>query len=356
MKESECALILLLTLCFGISAIPLVRAAEDYWTTLEPMPTPRGYMRVAVTNGRIYAMGTSHNGTNEEYDPDTDSWKTKTSIPDPKSMFAIAACEGKIYCIGGEPVGFLGASDANKVYDPGTDSWETKAAMPTERYGLQAQVVNKKIYLIGGRILLGYEKGSEELNVTEVYDPASDTWSTAASMPNIGCYASAVVDGKIFVIGSTTQIYDPQTNTWSTATSPPKELILEVNGYAATAVSTTGIMAPKRIYVYDGSTLQIYDPQMDNWSYGPAPPTIRQGLGIAVVNDLLYFIGGSTGNSPFEVYIEYATNERYTPTDYIPEFPSWIVLPMSVLITTAVIVSKNRLRKHNQSEKQKENH
>jgi len=31
----------------------------------------------------------------------------------------------------------------------------------------------------------------------------------------------------------------------------------------------------------------------------------------------------------------------------IPEFPSWIILPISVLITIAAIVSKNRLKKHN---------
>ncbi|MEJ2242452.1 MAG: right-handed parallel beta-helix repeat-containing protein [Candidatus Bathyarchaeota archaeon] len=40
----------------------------------------------------------------------------------------------------------------------------------------------------------------------------------------------------------------------------------------------------------------------------------------------------------------------------IPEFPSWTILLMSVLLTLAVIFSKNRLDKHNKSEKQKENH
>jgi N-acetylneuraminic acid mutarotase len=291
-------------------------AAENSWTTKAPMPTARGYLQVAVANGKIYAIGGSGPiGVNEEYDPATDTWTTKASMPDPQQSFAMAVCQGKIYCIGGMPTGFSGASGANKVYDPATDSWETKAPMPTERYGLQAQVVNDKIYLIGGRRLLGHNLGFEELNVTEVYDPASDTWSTGASMPNSASYVSAMVGDKVFVIGSSTQIYNPKTDTWSVGTPPPEKIILGVNGESAAAAATTGTMAPKRIYVYDGSSLQVYNPQNDSWTFGSAPPTSRQYLGIAVVNDLLYFIGGFTYTPP-GFFNDFATNEQYTPFGY----------------------------------------
>lgn len=39
-----------------------------------------------------------------------------------------------------------------------------------------------------------------------------------------------------------------------------------------------------------------------------------------------------------------------TINETIPEFPSWIILPMSVLIMIAVVVSRNRLQEHKKSE------
>ncbi|MCW3996276.1 MAG: hypothetical protein NWE98_09065 [Candidatus Bathyarchaeota archaeon] len=347
MKKTVVSLLIVtvfLSTLFSISA--LASANGDIWTTKKSMPTARGYLEVASINDRIYAIGGSGPvGINEEYDPDTDTWIERTSMPDPHQSFAIAVCQGKIYCIGGMSTGFSGASDANKVYDPVTDSWETKASMPTARYGLQAQVVNNKIYLIGGRTLLGYNEGYEELNVTEVYDPASDTWSTGAPMPDKAGYVSAMIDDKIFVIGSKTQIYDPKTDTWSIGASPTEKIVLGANGESATAAATTGEVAPKRIYVYDGSSLQVYDPQIDSWTSGTPPPTSRQYLGIAVVNDLLYFIGGFNYTSP-GIYTDYATNEQYTPIGYgtLPESTSsqntdaFPILPIAAVSLSVLIM------------------
>jgi len=185
--------------------------AENSWVSKAPMPTGRGYLQVAVVNGRIYAIGGSGPiDTNEEYDPSLDNWTEKTSMPSPRQSFAIATFNGKIYCFGG--LGRVVSAD-NQVYDPATDSWDTKAPMPTPRYGLPANVVDGKIYLIGGRTLKeGYNQGFQLLNVTEVYDPSTDTWTNKAPMPNSEGYVSAVIDDKIYVIGSgETQIYNPKT-------------------------------------------------------------------------------------------------------------------------------------------------
>lgn len=312
----------------------------DTWVEKTQMPTARGYLGVAVVNGKIYAIGGSGpTGTNEEYDPATDTWTTKASMPDPQESFsergcAIVACQGKIYCIGGWSTGVSGA---NKVYDPTIDSWQTKVSMPTARYGLQAQVVDDKIYLIGGRRYLGYTLGSENLNVTEIYNPATNTWSTGSSMPNLEGYVSAVVDGKICVIGQTTQIYNPKTDSWSVGAAPPKKI-----GSSAAAAATTGTMAPKRIYVYDGSILQIYDPQTNNWTNGTAPPTSREGIGIGVVDDKLYFIGGLNWPWGFGFHwMLFSTNEQYTPIDYgtlqAASFPTIPIVVLGISITLATV-------------------
>jgi hypothetical protein len=56
-------------------------------------------------------------GTNEEYNPTTDTWTTKASMPTPRIDFAITVYQGKIYCIGGT-TDYYSYSNLNEVYDP----------------------------------------------------------------------------------------------------------------------------------------------------------------------------------------------------------------------------------------------
>jgi len=288
------------------------------------MPTSRWGLGVAVVNGRIYAIGgrneSGYLATNEEYDPATNTWTTKKPMQTPRAGFGIAVCQNKIYVIGGisgiDPsTGISICCSLNEVYDPLTDSWETKTSMPTNRSLLNAHVVNGKIYLIGGYYMLDPQTPLA-LNVNEVYDPITDTWTTKASIPTaVFAYASAVVNNKIYVIERTTQIYDPETDTWNFGKPIPTMV-----AYAA-AGATTGISAPKRIYVIGGAILelpipwdpinlnQVYDPEKDVWTTGDPIPTRRREFGVAVVNDVLYAIGGSTGGKGPST----SKNEQYTP-------------------------------------------
>ena len=76
------------------------------------------------------------------------------------------------------------------------------------------------------------------------------------------------------------------------------------------------------------------------WVAGPAMPTARFGLGVTVVDDSLYAIGGREGWFGFPIS---AANERYTPADFIPEFPSWIILPLFLMATFVAVIVKKRL-------------
>jgi len=376
MNRNIQALVVLLAVSFFLStiSIPLVSAAEDSWETMTEMPTARHGLGLAVVNGKIYAIG-GYNGsylhTNEMYDPITDTWTTKKPMPTPRHGFGIAVYRNKIYVIGGT----IGSSDSEnsgytgvtEVYDPSSDTWETKTSMPTPRAGLCASVMNNKIYLIGGKEYVNQSpQFYNSVGVNEVYDPETDTWITKTPMlePGIHDYAAAVVENKIYLIDgvhtvagpyypnlcSANQIYDSETDTWTYGKSIPT---LIVTGAAGTI---TGILAPKRIYViggYNGWELggsnmnQIYDPYKDEWTDGEPMPTARKRMGIAVVNDLLYAIGGSYG-SAYEGYPEntpLAVNERYTPAGYIPEFPSWIFLPLFMVATLLTVTVYKRLPK-----------
>jgi hypothetical protein len=326
--------ILLVSMFLSTLQLPVVGAAENSWTTQKSMPTARGGLGVAVVNDQIYAIGGSNNdtqlGVTEEYNPVTDTWTTKTPMPTPRSGFAIAVYQNKIYCIGGTTgdndnfvSGFTGVTE---VYDPATDKWETKAPMPTPRADLCAGVINDSIYCIGGKKYWGFDPYYSELNITEVYNPANNTWTTKSDMPVpvFGC-SSAVLNGKIYVIGgsrhfqlgpelspvSSNQVYDPENDTWSTSNHLPL-----AEGYGAVA-ATNGVTAPKRIYFVGGSNetnySQVpyaYDSALDVWSAGALIPTPRVYLGLAVVDDVLYAIGGFDGENWLNV------TEQYVPLGY----------------------------------------
>jgi hypothetical protein len=185
--------------------------------------------------------------------------------------------------------------------------------------------VNGKIYLTGGL---------PHLDLNEVYDPANNTWETKAPLPTSTGFVSAVVDNKIYSVGthyngsyvSTIQIYDPDTNAWSTGAPPPSSI--NGGGYSVAAM-TTGEVAPKRMYVFGITAgdpfepqyfVRVYDPENDSWTFGADPLTVRNRAAIGVVNDMLYVIGGYTltypngWSDPVTTY--YATNEQYTPFGY----------------------------------------
>jgi N-acetylneuraminic acid mutarotase len=322
-----------------VRSVSFDEITEDSWTTMVSMPTARVGLGVAVVDGKIYAIG-GHTGNertaaNEVYDPASDTWSTKEQMPTPRIGFAIAAYGKMIYCIGGN----VGEATAiSECYDTATDSWTTKTSMPAPMIGMSANVVNGKIFVIGG-------------NSTFAYDPETDSWTERTPAPtDVWGHASAVVDNKIYVIGGTVsnlnQIYDPKTDKWSNGTNPTESL------YYAVGAATTGLYAPKRVYVlgggyyvvgspdwhFPGSLNLIYDPASGNWSSGSNMLTAKNGFGAAVVEDVLYVIGGAVVNGG-DGYALNAT-ERYVPVGYntvqsanSKPFPTMLIVGAVVVVT-----------------------
>jgi N-acetylneuraminic acid mutarotase len=353
--------VLVVSLFLSTFQFPFAGAAENEWTAKARMPTARGGLGVAVVNGKIYAIGGLNNNTqlaaNEEYNPVTNTWATRAPMPTARSGFAIAVYQNKIYCIGGT-TGDSGFTGVVEVYDPATDTWDTKtkAPMPTPRADLCANVVNGKIYCIGGKKYWGVESGYQELNTTEVYDPARNTWTTKSPMPiPVLSAASAVLDGKIYVMGGSrhfqvggdlatvmsNQLYDPEDDSWSTRAGLPT-----AESYGA-AEATSGVTAPKKIYFVGGSNqtnyseaTYAYDSSSNAWSTASSMPTSRVYLAVAVVDDILYAIGGFDGEKWLDV------NEQYIPVGYGTVPPVLTVLsPENKTYTTnnvQLVLSVNR--------------
>jgi hypothetical protein len=298
-------------------------------------------------------------------------------MPTPRCNFGIAVYQNKIYCIGGitnrvgHEISFTGV---NEVYDPATDTWETKTPMPNAT-GAQANVVDGKIYLIDG--------GSNG-TLNQAYDPVTDSWTLKEPMPvaigsdnpppnTLSTLVSTVVDDKIYMMSFSValslnwkakiEIYNPATDTWSLKESSPSTLLEGGNWWSQAAVTTTGVIAPQQIYIFFAryplystnfpSTL-AYNSSTDDWTVAVEAPTSRQNFGVVVLNDTVYVIGGRSYDYPLSsdnyFYVtEEAVNEQYIPIGYIPEFPSWIILPLIITLTFAAIIYKKRLPKKHQA-------
>src|SRR5665647_463463 len=180
--------------------------------------------------------------------------------------------------------------------------------------------INGKIYVICGSTT--YE-GS--ISVTAVYDVATNKWTNKASMPFVKHGASVTIDDKIYFIGDSyedgafvalLQIYDPSADTWSQGARPPQGGVSQKSAF-----TPTGEMSPKRIYIVDGN-LRIYDPTKNEWTLGPNRTTTSFFMGVALLKDRLYSIGGLTDersgfiSAQMPIITKYATNEEYTPIGY----------------------------------------
>jgi len=192
----------------GPNWVPINNAWEydpvkDSWKALAPMPTARGAAVAAELGGKIYVIGGAsvhpgqkivglsatvpHRalGTNEVYDPETNTWKTLSPMPTSRNHAAVGVANGKIYVLGGRLGSvFVNASPTDVVeeYDPAIDSWGfAKAKMPMPRSGTAYGSYEGKIYVAGGEYLDNQIVGT--YRNFEVFDPVTNDWTELAPLP-----------------------------------------------------------------------------------------------------------------------------------------------------------------------------
>jgi N-acetylneuraminic acid mutarotase len=201
--------------------------ANDTWKALAPLPTKRGSPVATVVNGKIYVIGGATTnegskeagmhparphrvvGTNEVYDPATNTWEKRRDMPTPRNHAAIGAVNGKIYVIGGRHgnafIGRASNTDVVEGYDPATDQWgPLLTRMPTPRSALAWGTYKGKIYVAGGE--LQNARMAAAFRAVEAYDPATNSWSTLPSLefPRHGA-AGDIIGNRFHVVSGVVQ-------------------------------------------------------------------------------------------------------------------------------------------------------
>ncbi len=187
-------------------------------------------------------------------------------------------------------------------FDPVANTWTSLAPVPDlnngEASGVYAPNVNKLFVFGGSEFTTG-----TVVDTTRIYDIATNTWSTGASMPDVRAFmASGYYNGKIYLVGGYTTgninpaflqtwEYDPVANTFATKTSIP----------AATGFGGAGSgVVNGHLYVAGGrdanntviATTWDYDIAADTWTQRANLPTANNVPGSAVIGGKLWIFGG----------------------------------------------------------------
>jgi uncharacterized protein (TIGR03437 family) len=234
------------------------------------------------------------------------AWTTLAPVPSIRQEISTAVLDGKIYVIAG--FNSSGGNTNNvEVYDPQTNTWSSAANLPIATNHNAAAVAAGKLYAFGGTS-----------NRAFVYNPQSNSWSDIAAMrfQHANTAAVGVINDKIYVAGGNgpnmnqteLEVYDPAANTWT-----------QLASMAVPRNHTAGGVINGKFYVVGGrpgdtaaSALEVYDPVTSVWTRLRNMPTGRSGIGAGVVNGELYVFGGELPRQFSEVEVYNPLSDTWT--------------------------------------------
>jgi N-acetylneuraminic acid mutarotase len=145
---------------------------------------------------------------------------------------------GQVLVAGGDDGTNLSTSGPNiyssaELYNPVSNTWSSAGSMAAPREGQTATLLaNGKVLVLGGEDDNLSGQGYHYTSTAELYDPVSNTWSSAGSMATSRLYHTATLlsNGEVLITGgqsggpfgatlSSAELYDPVGNSWSAAAS-----------------------------------------------------------------------------------------------------------------------------------------
>ena len=212
------AAILLLAL-LGVGLVPTSSAqAAGPWVPAADLPAGLGGGDAALLpNGQVFLR--SHQ-TAGRYDPSANRWTVLRTDLNPKQEPALVTLKsGVVLVIGGASCGHCGGNQVER-YDFRQDGITYAMGMGFLAHAAHRDHPGRWPGTGHGR----RDGPTGPFATTELYDPATDTWTNGPPMSRgrLNHTATLLDDGRVLVVGdSTAELYNPATNSWSPAATPP---------------------------------------------------------------------------------------------------------------------------------------
>ncbi len=245
------------------------------------------------------------------------TWSTLPAIPGFHEWGGAATLpSGRIITVAG------GSADTD-IYSPATNTWSAGAPLPLPRTGLAMVRLGSLVYAIGG----SGSSGSPKSGVW-AYNETTNNWTVKANLPADRSFLGAAASGgKIYAIGGdatagidptrTVYRYAPSSNTWTTV----KPLPAGREGFS-TATDNSG-----RIYVLGGCCNPAGYETKGVYRYTPASNTWAQTAPLSGRNSDQHNLNtAATLGSDGQIYVLGGGDSKYawsTTRVYNPATNGW---------------------------------
>ena len=250
------------------------------------------------------------------------SWEKRASMPYKIQEIYPALLEDKIHVVGGfiQQKGIIGVTAKHLIYDPSTDLWGEKAPMPVARHHPYLVAHQGKLFALGG-----FEANAQDAvwmmhKQSWVYNLKTDTWDESVAAPERHAETVSIsLDERIHVIGGR-GLKGTRNKSYGDHTDTDRHLVFDpTSGSWQKAAPTlrkrnsaAGAVINGLIYVVGGrnansgniADLEIYDPQEDKWRNGTPMPQAQGGLAAVALDGKLYVFGGEYFQNGGGVYPE----------------------------------------------------
>jgi hypothetical protein len=304
-----------------LMALALAPAAsatgEGFFSPTGSLSAPRVNAAAALLpDGRVLVVGGSSSGTSAEvFDPATNTFSSagigSMSVPR-RGAVAAPLPDGRVLVAGGcctaWPYDPLSSAE---VFDPATNTFSSAGigSMTTRREGAVAAPLPDGRVLVAGGF---YYNSTSALSSAEVFDPATNTFSSAGigsmSIWRAKAAAARLPDARVLVVGgasgtsdnklSSAEVFDPATDTFSAvgigSMSRPRFAPVAAalpDGRVLVAGGNTGF----DMYPCTLSSAEVFDPTTSSFSSAASMSVPRHGAVAASLTDGVLVAGGSYG-------------------------------------------------------------
>ena len=321
--------------------LPLTSRAQQWRFTGSMQHERFVFQMVPLQTGKILAIGGWDQNLNPEatcelYDPATETWSATGSLNVARAEArAVRLLDGRVALLGGETTSAYSypvQTTQVEIYDPATGVWSLAGNLQIGRQNTAAALLHDgTILMVDGLV------GVSGTMSCEIYDPSTQTSHLVASTSVARNYHDAItlLDGKVLVSGgrdggagsnyfNVAEIYDPATDTWTSTGSMAQA---RVKGVLAQFSDSVVIVAGGRNTANSSAPgSEILDATGTWQSTAPLHKPCTWSANVLLPHDRLLMTGGavdgdwfsSTGTeniltSTCEWYDKYNTRWFYAP-------------------------------------------